>query len=32
MGSNKAPKPDGLTAGFFKTYWHIVGDSAIATV
>jgi hypothetical protein len=27
MGANKAPGPDGLTGGFYRTHWDILGPS-----
>ncbi|XP_022002776.1 uncharacterized protein LOC110900170 [Helianthus annuus] len=32
MGSDKAPGPDGFTAGFFKNAWPIVGDEVSKAV
>ncbi|XP_057424948.1 uncharacterized protein LOC130718376 [Lotus japonicus] len=32
MGSFKAPSPDGFQPIFFKSFWHIVGDSAYKVV
>jgi hypothetical protein len=32
MKSNKAPRPDGYTAEFFKAAWHIVGKEVVADI
>lgn len=32
MGANKAPGPDGFTAGFFQTHWDLVGPSVTNAV
>lgn len=32
MGANKAPGPDGFTAGFFQTHWSTVGQSVTNAV
>ncbi|XP_040998492.1 uncharacterized protein LOC121244478 [Juglans microcarpa x Juglans regia] len=32
MHPTKAPGPDGMSALFFQSYWHIVGDSIITAV
>ena len=32
LNPNKAPGPDGLTSGFFKSAWEIVGQEATASI
>lgn len=32
LNPNKAPGPDGLTSGFFKGAWDIVGDETVRTI
>jgi hypothetical protein len=32
MGANKAPGPDGLTAGFYQFHWEILGPRVTAAV
>lgn len=32
IGPNKAPGPDGMSAKFFQSYWHIVGHDIIKAV
>jgi hypothetical protein len=32
MGANKAPGPDGLTAGFFQFHWEMLGPGITAAV
>jgi hypothetical protein len=32
MGANKAPRPDGLTAGFFQFHWEMLGPGITAAV
>ena len=32
MGPNKAPGPDGFTAGFFQYHWHLLGPSITRAV
>jgi hypothetical protein len=32
MGPNKAPRPDGFTAGFFQHHWQLVGPSITKAV
>lgn len=32
MGANKAPGPDGLTAGFYQFHWELLGTSITAAV
>lgn len=32
LNPNKAPGPDGLTSGFYKSAWAIVGDEVIASI
>lgn len=32
MGANKAPWPDGLTAGFFQFHWEMLGPGITAVV
>ncbi|XP_019099765.1 PREDICTED: uncharacterized protein LOC109132546 [Camelina sativa] len=32
IGDDRAPRPDGLTARFYKHYWNIIGDDIIAEV
>lgn len=32
MGANKAPGPDGLTAGFFQHHWQLLGPSITSAV
>ncbi|KAK3218485.1 hypothetical protein Dsin_012455 [Dipteronia sinensis] len=32
LHSNKAPRPDGFNAHFFKKTWHIVGDDVINAI
>jgi len=32
MGPNKAPGPDGFTAGFFQTHWDLVGPCVTRAV
>ena len=32
LNPNKAPGPDGLTSGFFKGAWSIIGDETITSV
>jgi hypothetical protein len=32
MGANKAPGPDGMTAGFFQFHWESVGQSVTSAV
>jgi hypothetical protein len=32
LGMNKAPRPDGMTGLFYKTYWPIVKSNVISSV
>ena len=32
MGANKAPGPDGFTAGFYQAHWGFVGQDVISAV
>lgn len=32
MASHKSPGPDGFNPYFYKTYWHIVGQSVVEAV
>lgn len=32
MGPNKAPRPDGFTAGFYQTHWDLVGPTVTRAV
>lgn len=32
INNNKAPRPDGFSAGFFKDAWNVVGSDVIAAI
>jgi hypothetical protein len=32
MGVNKAPGPDGFTAGFYQLHWDLLGPEIVAAV
>lgn len=32
LNGNKAPGPDGLTSGFFKAAWHLLGPETVASI
>ena len=32
LGSNKAPRPDGMSAHFFKFYWNIIGGEVTEAI
>ena len=32
MGPTKSPRPDGINALFYQTFWHVVGDTVVSSV
>jgi hypothetical protein len=32
MKSNKSPGEDGITAEFYKLYWHLIGNSFLEVI